>query len=395
MLNEKMLKLGKKGSAIRELFEYGKIRKREIGEDNVFDFSIGNPSIEAPDILNETLIDLIKNKDSISLHSYTSAIGSLEVREQIAKYLNKTFNTKEDAKHIFLSTGAAAGLSASFHGLLNEGEEVIVFAPFWPEYRVLVEKAQAKLVMVDCIKDTFLPDIEKLRNAINEKTKIVIINSPNNPTGVVYDENVIKEISKVLNEKQKEYNKEIYFLSDEPYRELIYSDKKYPFITNYYNNSIVVYSFSKSLSIPGERIGYVVVGYNCENRDDVYAAIIGASRSIGYVCANSLFQYGIAKCLGKTSNLDIYKENRDALYNALKEIGYELTYPEGAFYLFVKALDKDAKKFSEVAKKFELLIVPSDSFGCEGYVRISYCVSLKQIKNSINAFKKLYDYYKK
>ena len=394
MLNKKMMALGKQGSAIRELFEYGKIRKQQIGEDNVFDFSIGNPSIPAPKIVNDSLVELINNVDSINLHGYTSAVGSLEVRNAIANYLNETFNTKEEGKYIFMSVGAAGGLASAMHGLLNKNDEVIIFTPFWPEYRVLVEKANGKLVLVDCHKDSFIPDIEKFEKTITKKTKIVIINSPNNPTGVVYGEETIKQIAEVLNKKQKEYKHDIYLLSDEPYRELIYSDKKYPFITNYYDNSIVAYSFSKSLSLPGERIGYVVVGYNCKKKADVFAAIVGAGRALGYVCASSLFQYVVPKCLGHTADLNAYKENRDILYNALKEIGYETTYPEGAFYLFVKALEDDAKKFSEVAKGFELLLVPSDSFGCKGYVRISYCVSKKQIINSIATFKKLYDYYK-
>lgn len=393
MVNKKMMSLGKQGSAIIELFEYGKNRKKLIGEDNVFDFSIGNPSVPVPNQVSETLISLLKNKNSIDLHGYTSSAGSLDVRNAIANYLNRTFNCYEDGLHIFLTMGAAAGITSSIHGLLNEGEEVIVLAPFWPEYQIFIEKANGKMIVVNCLKDSFMPDIDALEKAINEKTKMVIINSPNNPTGVVYDERVIKSIALLLNKKQEEYRHSIYLLSDEPYRDLIYSNKKYPFISNYYNNSIITYSFSKSLSLPGERIGYVVVGYNCQNKDDVFASIAGAARSLGYVCACSLFQYLIPSCLGLTVDINIYRKNRDYLYTKLKEIGYETTYPEGAFYLFVKALEEDDEHFSEIAKKYELLLFPSSSFGVKGYVRISYCVELKQIENSIQAFKELYDYY--
>lgn len=393
MVNKKMMELGKQGSAIRKLFEYGKKRKKVIGEENVFDFSIGNPSVPTPKKVNKILIDLIKNKNSIDLHGYTSSTGSLEVRNAIANYVNQTFNCHEDGMHIFLTMGAAAGIVSSIQGLLNEGEEVIVLAPFWPEYQVFIEKANGKTIIVDCLKDSFMPDIETLNEAINEKTKMVIINSPNNPTGVVYDEKVIQNIASILNKKQEEYHHSIYLLSDEPYRDLIYSNKKYPFISCYYDNSIIIYSFSKSLSLPGERIGYVIVGSNCQNRDDVFASIVGAARSIGYVCASSLFQYLIPSCLGLTVDLEIYKKNRDILYNKLKEIGYQTIYPEGAFYLFVKTLEDDDEHFSEIAKEFELLLVPSSSFGIKGYVRISYCVETKQIEKSISAFKKLYDYY--
>ena len=394
MVNKKMQQLGNNASVIRDLFEYGMLRKQLIGEDNVFDFSLGNPSVEAPSIVNEKLIDLLQNEDSLKLHSYTSAPGNIEVRNKIASYLNKTYSCNEKGEFIYLTTGAAAGLTISMHALLNKEDEVIVFAPFFPEYKVFVEKAFGKLVIVNP-NENMLPDMDDFKNKINHKTKLVIINSPNNPTGVLYNESVIKEISKILKEKENEFNHPIYLLSDEPYRELIYSDTKYPFITNYYDNALVVYSFSKSLSLPGERIGYVLVSSLCEEKQEVYDAIKGAGRALGFVCPTSLFQHLLPYCLGVTSDLDIYKENRDLLYSALKDLGYELIYPEGAFYLFVKSLEKDAYAFSNVAKEFELLLVPSDPFGIEGYVRISYCVSKKTILNSLQAFKKLKDYYTK
>ena len=393
MVNEKMKGLGKQSSAIRELFEYGKIRKQEIGNDNVFDFSIGNPNVKTPDFVNEKLIELIKNTDSVSLHGYTSASGDLNTRNAIASYLNKTFKCNEQGKYIYLTLGAAASLSIVFNALLNENEEVILFAPFWPEYKVLAEKANGKIVIVKS-DDNFYPDMQDFESKINKKTKIVIINSPNNPTGVIYNEDVIKEISNILNRKQEEYNHDIYLLSDEPYRELIYGNEKYPFITNYYENSLVAYSFSKSLSLPGERVGYLLVSNKCNQVDDVFASVCGAGRSLGFVCANSLFQRLIPYVLDITSDLTPYKINRELLYKGLTDLGYEVIYPSGAFYMFVKALEEDDEHFSNVAKEHELLLVPSSSFGVKGYVRISYCVAADVIKNAMPAFEKLMKHYK-
>ena len=393
---DKMIALGKQSSAIRELFEYGKIRKNEIGEDKVFDFSIGNPNIPCPKVVTEKLIEILSNDNPVDIHGYSSAIGHLHVREAIANYVNETFNAKERAELVLLTAGAAPGLAICFHGLLNPQDEVIAFAPFWPEYRVLVEKANATLKVVKPDAN-FLPDYEDLEKQINEKTRIVVINNPNNPTGVVYEEDTITKLASILERKQKEFGHDIYLISDEPYRELIYNEQiKFPFITNYYNNSIITYSFSKAISLPGERIGYLIVGRNTNNATDVYAALKGSSRTLGYVCASTLFQRLIPHCLGVTSDLSIYKKNQEILYNHLVSLGYEVTKSYGAFYLFVKALEEDANKFSEVAKdNFELLLVPSDSFGVKGYVRISYCVSTKQIIDSLPIFEKLYKHYNK
>lgn len=393
MFNEKMLGLGKQSSAIRELFEYGKIRKKEIGEDNVFDFSIGNPNVKTPDFVNEKLIEIIKNTDPVSLHGYTSASGNMKTRDAIAEYLNKTYGCNEQGKYIYLTLGAAASLSIAFNALLNEGDEVIVFTPFWPEYKVLAENAKGKMVFVNS-DDKFYPDFNDFENKITNKTKIVIINSPNNPTGVIYDEKVIKKIASIMDAKQKEYGHNIYLLSDEPYRELVYNNQKYPFVTNYYDNSLIAYSFSKSLSLPGERVGYLLVSSKMNNKDDVFACVCGSGRSLGFVCASSLFQELIPHVLGITSDLSVYKENRELLYNSLVSLGYEVIYPSGAFYMFVKALEEDDEAFSNVAKQEELLLVPSASFGIKGYVRISYCVSNKTIKDSLPAFKRLMDRYK-
>ena len=394
MVNKTMLARGNQSSVIRELFEYGKLRKNEIGEDNVFDFSIGNPSVPCPDVINNALIDIINNYDPIGLHGYSSAIGHLSVRESVASFLNEKYNAKAKADLILITAGAAPGLASTFNGILNEGEEVIVLAPFWPEYRVFVEKAGGKIVISTPEEGTFLPDFEDLSNKINEKTKAVVINSPNNPTGVIYSSEILIKLSKLLNQKQQELNKTIFLVSDEPYRELNYIGVDYPFVTNYYDNSIVIYSFSKAVSLPGERIGYVLVSSTATNCKDVFNAIKGAARVLGYVCASTLFQQLIPFALGVTSDLNVYKENQEILYDGLTKLGYEVVKPQGAFYLFVKALEEDAMKFSNVAKEYELLIVPSDSFGVKGYVRISYCVSRKQIVNSLPVFEKLMNHYK-
>ena len=393
MFDQKMLDIGYSQSTIRDLYTYGLQRKKEIGEDKVFDFSIGNPSIPAPSIVNESLIKILNEKDSTKVHGYTVSAGDIDVRNAIADYLNKTYKTNIIGKYIFLTCGAGAALAITIKALVGKGEEVIVFAPHFPEYRTYTEAMGGVLVPV-LPKEDFLPDFTDLERKITSKTRIVLYDSPNNPTGVLYTEEIIKQIADVLSKKEKEYGHPIYLVSDEPYRELLYNNEQYPFVTNYYHNSLVCYSFSKCLSLPGERIGYVLVNPKCEDVEDVYAVICGAASMLGYICAPALFQHLIPYVLGYTSNLEEYKINRDYLYNALKDIGFDVIYPTGAFYLFMKALEDDAEKFSEVAKQFELLLVPSDPFDYKGYVRIAYCVSYKQIVNSIPEFQKLYNYYK-
>lgn len=393
MYNHKMYEKGIKSSAIRELFEYGKLKKQELGEDKVFDFSIGNPNVKPPKCVNDSLIKLLENDEHI--HEYTSAPGDLNVRISVAEYLNKMHQTTFSHNFIYMTTGAAAALTISFNALLNDSDEAIVFAPFFPEYKVFVESANGKLIVVNPNCKTFVPDYTDFENKITEKTKVVIINSPNNPTGVVYSEDDIKEIARILTIKAKKYNHPIYIVTDEPYRELAYDDTVVPFIPDYYDNTIVCYSFSKSLSLPGERIGYIAIGPNASYAKEIFAAVCGAGRSLGYVCAPALFQKMVIDCLGQTSDINIYKKNRDLLYNALVEYGYEVVKPKGAFYMFVKALESDAQMFSDYAKKYQLLLVPSDSFGYNGYVRISYCVSTKQIVDSLPFFKKLIEDYKK
>ena len=393
MLNEKMLKLGTASSAIRQLFEYGKARKAEIGEDKVFDFSIGNPSVPAPKSVDETIKKLIDDEDSVLLHGYTSAPGDIKVRTKIADYISETSGVQASANNIYMTCGAAASLTISLTSLANEGDEVILLAPFFPEYRVFAEKAGFKCVVVNCREPDFQIDINALQKAINKKTKAIIINSPNNPTGVVFSEETILELSSLLNKKQQEYSKEIFLISDEPYRELVYSNVKVPFPAKFYDNTIVCYSFSKSLSLPGERIGYIFVSPKCKDSELVFAAVCGAGRALGFVCAPSMLQRVVAENLGKTADVSIYNTNRELLYNSLTEYGYTAVKPDGAFYLFVKSPEADASSFAEKAKKYELLLVPSDSFGMGGYVRISYCVSTKQIEKSLPAFKALIKEY--
>ena len=392
MYNNKMYELGSHQSAIRELFEYGKKRKLEIGEQNVYDFSLGNPSVPAPNIVNETLIKLLTEEDSCMLHGYTSAAGDYRVRKSIEDYLNKKYQASVSADLMYLTVGAAASLTISLNAILNEGDEVIIVAPFFPEYIVFIEKAKGVPVIINS-NESFLPNLGELREKINSKTKAIIINYPNNPTGVMIDEETLKSLCNILTECEEKYNHNIYLISDEPYRELLYNGLKYNFVTNYYDNAIVCYSFGKSLSLPGERIGYVLVNPRCALAKEVFFAICGAGRSLGFVCAPALFQYLIPECLGKTSDLSIYETNRDLLYKELTKIGYNVVKPDGAFYLFIKALEPSASDFALTARNFELLIVPSDSFGCTGYVRVSYCVDTNMIKRSISAFEKLYHLY--
>lgn len=394
MISNEMLNLGKKRSVIRDIFEYGTARKKEIGAENVYDFSLGNPSIPAPDCVNEAIKELLEKEDSIRLHGYTSAQGDLNVRKTISDSINNKYSTNLSPDNIYMTVGAAASLSISLRALSVPGDEFIIFTPFFPEYRVFIESAGGKPVVVNSNEEDFQIDIAKFTEAITPKTKAVIINSPNNPSGVIISKENIKSLCKVLKEKSDEYGHPIYLISDEPYRELVYDDIEVPYLTKYYANTFVCYSFSKSLSLPGERIGYIVVSNEMDDWQNVYAAVCGAGRALGYVCAPSLFQRVVSKCVGQTADISVYKKNRDLLYNGLTELGYKCVKPDGAFYLFVKSMESDAYAFCEKAKKHELLLVPADDFGCPGYVRISYCVTTEQIKNSMPAFEKLAKEYK-
>ena len=393
--NQEMFGLGSKRSIIREIFEYSKTRAQEIGADKVYDFSLGNPSVEPPKEIKDTIIDLVNNSNSVLLHGYTSAQGDLTVRKTISESINQRFNLNLTPNHIYMTCGAAASLSICLKAVCNEGDECIVFAPFFTEYRVFVSNAGANLVVSIPEEKTFQIDIEDFKSKITPKTKAVIINSPNNPSGVVYNEQTINAVCQILKEKSAEYGQVIYLIADEPYRELVYDKVFVPYLMNYYDNTLVCYSFSKSLSLPGERIGYIAVNPSMENGDKVYLAICGAGRSLGYVCAPSMFQQIVAKCINAKVNINAYLENRDILCNALTEYGYEFVKPDGAFYLFVKALEDDAYKFYEKAKSKEILVVPCDDFGVKAYVRIAYCVDKQRIINSLSAFKMLAEEYKK
>ena len=393
MINEKMTALGKKRSVIREIFEYAKVRKAQIGAENVFDFSIGNPSVPTPDKVTETMERLISEKDPVALHAYTSAQGDFSVRQAIAEHIEGSFGFKADPNLIYMTCGAAASLTISLNAIVNVGDEVIVLAPFFPEYRVFAEKAGAVLKEVLCRESDFQIDFAALEKAISDKTKAVIVNSPNNPTGAVFSEETIIKLAALLNKKQAEYGREIYIISDEPYRELVY-DVTVPYIPKYYNNTLVCYSYSKSLSLPGERIGYIFVSPEVKNSGETYAAVCGAGRALGFVCAPSLLQYTVGECVDVLPDLTVYRKNRDLLSRALTDYGYTIVPPDGAFYLFVKAPEEDANTFCERAKKYELLLVPSDDFGCKGYVRICYCVETKQIERALPKFKALIEEYK-
>ncbi len=393
MVNEKMRELGARRSVIRELFEYGKQRKAEIGDENVFDFSIGNPSVPAPDAVKETLCALLEERDAVSLHGYTSAQGDAGVRRAIADYVARTQGAEVDPDLIYLTVGAAASLTVTLSAVLNPGDEVILLAPFFPEYRVFAERTGAHVVPVLCTPGDFQPDFAALEAAINARTRAIIVNSPNNPTGAVLTEENAEKLARLLSACEARYGTDIYLIADEPYRELVYGDVKVSYLPNDYANTIVCYSFSKSLSLPGERIGYILVSPRAHEPVSLYQAICGAGRALGFVCAPALFQYMIPAVLGMTSDISVYDRNRKLLYDALTSYGYEAVKPDGAFYLFVKALEADANAFCERAKEQELLLVASDSFGCPGYVRISYCVTTEQIERSLPAFKKLAESY--
>ena len=388
-----MMQLGKKRSVIRDIFEYANSRRAQIGAENVFDFSLGNPNVPAPEIVNRTIRELLDTQDDASLHGYTSAQGAAPVRKAIADNLNERFGTAFHADNLYMTCGAAASLRITLTALSAEGDEVIVFTPYFPEYGVFASTAGMKLVEVSSDAATFQIDFEKLGAALTPSTKAVIVNSPNNPSGVVYTEETIRRLSDLLAQREKEYGHPIYLISDEPYRELVYDGIEVPYLTKYYQNTIVCYSYSKSLSLPGERIGYILVPDEVCDSKDLYAAVCGAGRALGYVCAPSMMQQVVAKATGQVADLNIYRENRDLIYNALTQYGFTCIHPDGAFYLFVKSPVEDAVAFYEKAKEFDLMLVPADSFGTPGFVRIAYCVSTEMIRRSLPAFQTLAQAY--
>ncbi len=394
MINESMLALGSKRSIIREIFEYCKTRAAEIGPDKVFDFSIGNPSVPPPAMVEETLKALLASEDPLALHGYTSAQGDAGTRGAIADHINRRFAVGITPNHIYMTCGAAASLTISLKAILNPGEECILFAPFFTEYRVFVTNAGGVPVVSMPKADTFEIDIDDLEARLTPATRAVILNSPNNPSGVVYSEATIRAVTDLLRRKEEEFGTVIYLIADEPYRELVFGDVTVPYLMNYYDDTLVCYSYSKALSLPGERIGYIAVSPRMKNGEKVYLAVCGAGRSLGYVCAPSLFQQVIKHAVDAKVDIDIYKKNRDLLYESLTDYGYDCVRPDGAFYLFVKALEPDAYAFYERAKAKELLVVPCDDFGVPGYVRIAYCVDHERIVRALPAFRALAEEYK-
>lgn len=394
MVSKDMLELGKKSSVIREIFEYSNKRRAEIGAENVYDFSLGNPSIPAPQIVTDTMRRLLEETDPVTLHGYTSAPGDMTVRRTIAEHINTRFGIETNPNLIYMTCGAAASLTITLRALTTPGDEVVLLAPYFPEYQVFVKNAGAVPVVAQCRPDTFDIDEAALTAAITPKTRAIIVNSPNNPSGVVLDEDSIRRLASLLEQKVAEYGHPITVIADEPYRELVYDGVDVPYIPCYYQDTVVCYSYSKSLSLPGERIGYIAVFPQAPDAGDTFAAICGAGRSMGYVCAPSMLQRVAAACDGTPPDISAYERNRRLLCDELSKIGYEFAQPNGAFYLFMKALEPDANAFYERAKKHELLLVPSDSFGVPGYVRIAYCVSYEQIERSLPAFRKLYEEYK-
>ena len=389
MISEKMKPYVKNNSAIRMMFEEGNRLRAKYGADKVFDFSLGNPSVPAPDCVREAIIELANETDPTVLHGYMSNAGFEDVRQTIAESLNKRFDTKFSAKNLIMTVGAASGLNVILKTILNPGEEVIVFAPYFLEYGAYVRNYDGVLVEISPDTTTFQPNLVEFEKKITPKTKAVIVNTPHNPTGVVYSEETIRKLSAILEAKQKEFGTVIYLISDEPYRELAYDGVEVPYLTKYYDNTVVGYSYSKSLSLPGERIGYLVIPDEADGSEELISAATIANRTLGCVNAPSLIQKVVAKCVDAKTDLAAYDKNRQALYNGLKEFGFECIKPQGAFYLFVKSPVADEKAFCEAGKKYNILMVPGSSFACPGYVRLAYCVSYETIVNSLPEFKKL------
>ena len=394
MISDKMKKLVENNSVIREMFEEGKRLRAIYGDKNVFDFSLGNPSVETPEKVNGAIKEILEKEDSLKVHGYMSNSGFEDVRTTVADSINKRFETNFSENNIIMTVGAASALNIIFKSILNPDDEVIVFAPYFMEYNNYVSGYDGKVVVVSPNTENFEPNLEEFENKITEKTKAVLVNTPNNPTGVIYKEDVIKKMTEIMNRKEQEFGHEIFLISDEPYRELVYDDIEVPYLTKYYNNTFIVYSYSKTLSLPGERIGYVVVPNEMEDTENIITALTISNRIIGCVNAPSLIQRTVMKCINEKVDISIYKKNRDLLYSKLTELGFECIKPEGAFYLFVKT-PVDDKEFCNKAKEFNLLFVPGSSFMCSGYVRIAYCVKTEMIERSFEAFRKLAEYYKK
>ncbi len=394
MVSEKMKNLVKNGSAIRAMFEDGKIMAEKYGKENIYDFSLGNPSIVPPACVKESIIDIVNNEPEMALHGYMNNAGYEDVRQAVADYTNKMYGTKLGVNNIIMTVGAAGGINVTLKAVVNPGDEIMVIAPYFGEYDNYISNVDGVKVMVNADLERFAINFDDFEKKVSPKTKCVIINSPNNPTGAVYTEDDIKKLASILEKKQAEYGTSIYLFSDEPYREIAFNGVEIPYVTNYYKNTVVGYSYSKSLSLPGERIGYLVVPSELDDFDDVIGAMTVANRILGFVNAPSLMQKVVKKVIGKTSDLSVYEENKNILYKALTEMGYDCVEPKGTFYMFPKCPIADDKAFCAKAKDFRLIIVPGSSFACPGYFRIAFCVDKTTVENSLESFKKLIEFYK-
>lgn len=392
MISKKMLDLGTKRSVIRDIFEYGNKLAKEIGAENVLDFSLGNPSTPAPREVANTIKYMVEGLSPKDYNSYTSSAGDTDTRLAVAKNLNKRFSTEYTDKNIFMTCGASASLNIIFKAIIEPNDEIIVNIPYFPEYKVFIEGQGGKPVFVKCSENLCL-DISEIENKINENTKAILINSPNNPSGVIYPKENLSALTELLERKQNEYSHPIFLISDEPYRELVFTNEKPEFLPNLYNNTLVAYSWSKSLSLPGERIGYILVPNKVKNHEDVFAAVGGAARVLGHVCAPSMFQYVVKSCVDVEPNIGVYRTNRNILFKELLKMGYKAANPDGAFYMFIKSPNDDGYDFCERAKKYNMLLVPGEGFGMKEYVRLSFCVETEKIEKSIDIFKKLISEY--
>lgn len=394
MVSEEMYRLGTKKSTIRSIFEYGRQRAAEVGAENVFDFSLGNPNVPAPDFIRDAAVDILMHNDPIEVHGYTIAPGKPEVRETIAADLSKRLDMRVAGKNLFMTAGAAASVTIVFKALCEAGDEFVTFAPFFPEYRVFVESVGGRLTVVPAKTDDFQINFDAFEHAVTSKTKAVIVNSPNNPSGAVYNAETITRLADFLRRKEEEYGHTIFIIADEPYREIVYIEAAVPCIPNFYDDTIVCYSYSKSFSLPGERIGYILVPDAAADFDRVYGAIAGAARVLTHVNAPSLWQLVAARCAGRDADLSMYRMNASLLFEGLTEAGFSCMRPQGAFYLFPQALEPDDEAFCERAKSYDLLLVPGADFGCPGYFRAAYCVSTDMIRRSLPQFQKLVESYR-
>ena len=389
MLSQHFLDMTSQKSAIRELFDYGRHRAEEIGYDNVFDYSLGNPSVPAPQEFSDALVDLIQNTDPVALHGYSQSLGIPSVRQAVADSLRSRFDMDFQIEDIFMTVGAAGAIAHAARAVTVPGDEIITFAPFFPEYYHYINETGAVLKVVPADVKSFQINFDEFEKMITPKTMAVLINTPNNPSGIVYSTATIERLAAVLTEKSKEYGHDIYIISDEPYREIVFAGADAPFVAKYYDNTIVCYSFSKSLSLPGERIGYIAVNPACKDAAKIVDMCGQISRGIGHNCPPSLIQLAVARVLDKTSDLSVYETNKNILYKELTRIGYDIVEPGGTFYMFPKALEEDAVAFCNKAKEFDLLLVPSNTFGCPGHFRISYCIPTEKVERSIPVFERL------